>query len=658
MSDSDATIRSLVEIAHRIGADRRLVLHGGGNISAKVIEPDHLGRERTTLVIKASGADLRTIEDGGFARLYLDDLLTLRERDLMSDDEMTAFQMRTLVDPSSPRPSIETLLHAFRPARFVFHVHADAICTLTNTPKARDAVSEALGADLPLLAYVRPGFALAKQVAEISGDAVVLAHHGLVTWADDAKTGVQRMLDLVERAERYLKSSTRPHARPIPATPTAGNAEVEGVLLSLRRRLSRRHRKVLAFEPHGRDIADRSDVARIATAGPATADHLLRTRPWTAVVTDRAKIDAIVDAVEARYDAFVTRHTDRVPNGVALRDPTPSVVLVPGMGLVTSGSDARAARATAEVAMHTHGVAADVLDVFGEVQELTESELFDIEYWPLELAKLKPSIAADLAARVIVVTGAGSGIGRETALALARAGAHVCVGDRDPVGLDETAESLRALGADFVAVTGDLTDATVTDRIVHETVLGFGGIDGVVFNVGVAVTGRLAELSPQDWAKSLAINTTSHFLLVRRLLPVLETQALGGSLVFVASKNAFSPGEGFGAYSVAKAAEVQLARMVAIEAGRFGVRANVVSPDAVFEGSKLWDKDLRTERAAAHGVELDQLERFYAERSILGWPVRSSDVADAIAFCLSDRSSRMTGCVITVDSGVAAAFPR
>lgn len=658
MSDSDPIIRSLVEIAHRIGADRRLVLHGGGNISAKVRELDHLGRERTILVIKASGADMRTIDDGGFARLYLDDLLTLRERDAMSDEEMTTFQMRTLVNPSSPRPSIETLLHAFRPARFVFHVHADAICTLTNTLQARQAVSEALGADLPLIEYIRPGFTLAKHVAEVRGDTVVLAHHGLVTWADDAKTGVQRMLELVERAERFLKSSVRSHAPPGPATAAASDEKVESVLLSLRRRLSRRQRKVLAFEPHGREIADRSDVARIATAGPATADHLLRTRPWTAVVSDPANIDGIVDGVEARYDAFVSRHADRVPGGVALRDPTPSVVLVPGMGLVASGSDARAARATAEVAMHTHGVAADVLDVFGEIGELTEGDLFDIEYWPLELAKLKPSIAADLAARVIVVTGAGSGIGRETAMALARAGAHVCVGDRDPVGLDETAESLRALGADFVAVTGDLTDPIVTDRIVHETILGFGGVDGVVFNAGVAVPGRLAELSLDDWAKSLAVNTTSHFLLVRRVLPALERQALGGSLVFVASKNAFSPGEGFGAYSVAKAAEVQLARMVAIEAGRFGVRANVVSPDAVFEGSKLWDEQLRTERAAAHGVEPDQLERFYAKRSLLGRPVRPSDVADAIVFCLSDRSSRMTGCVITVDSGVAAAFPR
>ena len=331
---------------------------------------------------------------------------------------------------------------------------------------------------------------------------------------------------------------------------------------------------------------------------------------------------------------------------------------MPGLGLIAAGSDASAARATADVAMHTHSVAADVLDAFGDIAELGDRDLFDIEYWPLELAKVKPPLAADLAARVIVVTGAGSGIGRETALALARNGAHLGICDRDPIGLDETSELLRGLGADFVAVTGDLTDWTVTDRLIHQTILAFGGIDGVVSNAGVAVTGRLTEITPEAWQRSLAVNATSHFLLVRQVLPVLEKQALGGSLVFVASKNAFSPGEGFGAYSVAKAAEVQLARMVAIEAGGVSVRANVVSPDAVFEGSKLWDAELRNERAAAHGVALDQLEHFYRNRSLLRQPVRPSDVADAVLFCLSDRSSRMTGCVITVDSGVAAAFPR
>jgi rhamnulose-1-phosphate aldolase/alcohol dehydrogenase len=656
VTEGSAVLDTLLDVSHRIGADRRLVLHGGGNVSAKTTEADHLGRARPVLVIKASGADMRTIGPTGFARLYLDDLRTLRTRPTMSDEEMTAFLMRSLVDAAAPRPSIETLLHAFRDARFVYHVHADAICTLTNTPRARELVAEALGGEIPVVDYVRPGFSLARQVAELGGDAVVLAHHGLVTWGDDPRRCLERTIELAQRAEKFVAERKRDRGVGARALRAADAEWTERVMLALRRRLSRGQRRLLALEPHGRAIADRPDVDRVARAGPATADHLLRTRPYTAVVRTEEEIDPVIDRIELAYRDFVGRHKERMPPGADTRDPSPAVVLVPGLGLVGVGSDIRAARVTAEVAMHTHGVAADVVDAFGEIEELSERDIFDLEYWPLELAKLKPTSRGDVAGRVVIVTGAASGIGR--AIALAQGAAHVVVSDRDDVGLDETAEMILATGQDPVVVSGDITEPSVVDRLVRGAILSFGGVDGAVSNAGVAVTGRLTELSPEDWQRSLSINATSHFYLVRRLLPVLARQGLGGSLVFVASKNAFSPGDGFGAYSVAKAAEVQLARMVAIEAGAAGVRANVVSPDAVFEGSKLWDADLRRERAAAHGVPEAQLEHFYAQRSLLGRPVRPSDVAEAILFCLSDRSSRMTGCVITVDSGVAAAFPR
>jgi len=656
--DLSATVASLIETAHRVGADRRLVLHGGGNISAKTTELDHLGHTRPVLVIKASGADMRTIDAAGFSRLYLDDLLTLRPRSRMTDEDMTSFFMRSLVEPGSGRPSIETLLHAFRPSTFVYHVHADAICALTNTTDGAARVSDVLGADVPVVPYIRPGFDLAKQVSELKGDAAVLSHHGLVTWSDDARACMERTLELTHRAETFLRERKAERAVRGPAVPPLDRDHAERLLLTLRGRLSRNGYRILALEPHGRAISDRPDVERVARAGPATADHLLRTRPWTAVIRSADDVGGVIDGLEREYSDFVSRHSDRMPPGARPREAAPAVVLVPGLGLIAAAPEARLAWSTAEVAMHTHGVAADVLDAFGDIAPLTEREIFDIEYWPLELAKLKPVSATDLAGRVVIVTGAASGIGRDTAMALARLGAHLAMCDRDAVGLDEATEQIREAGHDPIAVTGDITDPDVVDRLVRETILTFGGVDGLVSNAGVAVAGRLVDLAIEDWERSLAVNATSHFLLVRRLLPVLERQRLGGSLVFVASKNAFSPGEGFGAYSVAKAAEVQLARMVAIEAGRTGVRANVVSPDAIFEGSKLWDEGLRRERAKAHGVAVEELERFYADRSLLGRAVRTSDVADAIVFCLSDRSSRMTGCVITVDAGVAAAFPR
>jgi NAD(P)-dependent dehydrogenase (short-subunit alcohol dehydrogenase family) len=414
---------------------------------------------------------------------------------------------------------------------------------------------------------------------------------------------------------------------------------------------------VLALDRAGRDVADRPDAAAILGAGPATADHLLRIRPFPILVRRTSDVAGAVDASEEQATAFWERHRDRAPSA-AMRDPAPVVSLVPGLGTVTAGRDAREARVVGEVAARSHAVAASVIDTFGAAVPLEPHDLFDLEYWPLELAKLTASGGRDLDGRVVIVTGAASGIGRDIAAALGAMGAHLALADRDAAGVAAAAEAVVSGGGTAVAIQADLTVPADVDALVRETVLRWGGIDGVVSNAGVAVTGRIDALAVDEWSRSLAVNATSHFLLARRVLPALRAQGLGGSLVFIASKNAFSPGEGFGAYSVAKAAEVQLARVVALEAGRDGVRANIVSPDAVFGGSHLWAEGLREERAAAHGVKPEELERFYADRSLLKLAVRGVDVADAVAFCLSDRSSRMTGCVLTVDAGVPAAFPR
>jgi NAD(P)-dependent dehydrogenase (short-subunit alcohol dehydrogenase family) len=341
-----------------------------------------------------------------------------------------------------------------------------------------------------------------------------------------------------------------------------------------------------------------------------------------------------------------------------LRDVRPAVALVPGLGTVAAGRDEREAAVIAEVAARTHAVAAAVLAAFGSASPLGDRDLFDLEYWPLELAKLTAGPGRDLEGRIVIVTGAASGIGRDIAVYLAAAGAHVALADVEERGLQDAARTIESSGGHALPFRTDVTRPQDVDALVGATIRRWGGVDGAVSNAGVAVTGRIEELGLEAWARSLDVNATSHFLLARRLLPALRAQGIGGSLVFVASKNAFSPGEGFGAYSVAKAAEVQLARMVALEGGRDGIRANVVSPDAVFGGSRLWAGGLREERAAAHGVAPEELEEFYAARSLLKVPVRGVDVAEAVAFCLSDRSSRTTGCVLTVDAGVPAAFPR
>ena len=402
----------------------------------------------------------------------------------------------------------------------------------------------------------------------------------------------------------------------------------------MRGRLSRDGRVVLHQDRDQRDLADRDDVAAVATAARSTPDHLLRIGHETLVVDPQAP-----------------------PDTLESRATLPRVALVPGLGCVAAGANARSARVNAEIATHSHRVTAEVLDVFGEVDWLTAAEIEDFEQWPLELYKL--SLAPpprELESRIVVVTGAASGIGREIALSLSAAGAHLALSDLDGGGLEDTRAHIPA--GEAVAVSGDMTQEQDVDRLVRLAVETFGGIDAVVSNVGAAVTGRLASLSSEEWERSLAVNATAHFLLTRRVWPVLEAQGLGGSLVYVASKNAFAPGAGFGAYSAAKAAEVQLAKIAALEGGAIGVRSNVVNPDAVFEGSRLWSDEMRRERAAEHGVDPSELEQFYADRNLLKRRVTVKDVANAVAFLVSDRSAGTTGTVLPVDGGVAAAFPR
>jgi rhamnulose-1-phosphate aldolase/alcohol dehydrogenase len=644
----DSELERLVARSRLIGADRSLVLHGGGNTSSKTIEVDHLGRERRVLRIKGSGSDLASCEPRHFPGLWLDDLEPLRERDAMSDEEMVEHLARCLVEPDAPRPSIETLLHAFLPAAHVDHVHADAICALANAPDPKAAVRDALGEDVAVVPYVRPGFELSKRVAELAdARAVVLAHHGLVTWGDTHEESYGLTLELVDLAERFLGPRT-----PAPEEPEPEGAPVESFLARLRGRLSREQRQVLATSRAQRPFAERADAERLAGLR-STPDHMLRIGVRSCVIGLEDDLGARIDAFEREYRAFYERNAEG--SELPMHGAAPRVVLVPGFGCVAAAPDARAARTRIEIAAHSHAAAAATLDAFGNASWLDERELFQFEYWPLELYKLTLAPPPpELAGHVAIVTGAASGIGREVALDLARRGAHLVLADLDADGLAETCAGID--GA--VPVVGDVGQSAVVDDLVHRTIASFGGVDAVVFNAGVASTGTLDSLPEEEWRRSLDVNLTAHFLLTRRVWRVLAEQGIGGSLVYVASKNAFVPGAGFGPYSVAKAGLVQLAKVAAIEGGATGIRANVVNPDAVFGGSRLWSDDVRRERAEAHGVPLDELEAFYASRSLLGREVTAADVAEAVAFLVSDRSRATTGCTITVDAGVPAAFPR
>jgi rhamnulose-1-phosphate aldolase/alcohol dehydrogenase len=665
----------LVAWSRRLGADPSLVLRGGGNTSVKVSEPDVLGRQQAILRVKGSGSDLASAKPGDFSGVRLDDVLPLFDRDDMSDEEMVDHLARTLTDPRAPRPSIETLLHAFIPAASVFHSHADAILSLVNTPDPNAVLNDALGPEVLRIPYRRPGFLLSREVGEAvrgrqDAPGLVLLNHGLVTWGATPEEAYARHLALVERARAYV-SAREPsavfaaeHRFTLPSRARHGTAaELAPVI---RGALSGEKRVILRYDdsPEVLAFAGSPRARQASAAGAATPDHILTTKvnPLWVEVEDPCDVDAIVRAFAAgveRYRADDEAYAARWRTDEPALDPSPRIVLVPGIGMFTAGKDAKSAGLARDVYLHTVGIIAGA-ETLGGYRSLAEAEQFRAEYWPLELYKLTLAPPErELARRVALVTGAASGLGRAIAARLAAAGAHVVVTDRDDAGARAVADEIagREGAGTAVACPLDVTRDGDVDAAFERAALAFGGVDVVVSNAGIAHCAPIEELEMEDWERSLAVNATGHFLVTRAALRHFRRQGTGGAMVFVATKNVTAPGKDFAAYSASKAAEAQLARVAAIEGGPLGVRVNMVNPDAVFAGSSLWD-GIREERAKAYGVPPERLEEVYRGRTLLGVEVRADDVAEAVLFLASDRSSRTTGTMIPVDGGVREAFVR
>ena len=650
-------LQELVARSQAIGADQSLVVFGGGNTSSKGDLTDHLGRTRGVLWVKGSGADMQYAVARDYPALYLEELLALRQFEELDDETMTDYVTRALVDPTSRRPSIETLLHAFLPAKHIDHVHSDAICALTNHPDGPRAVREALGEGYAYVDWMRPGFTLSQIVGELgNSEGVILANHGLVVWDESSDICLAKTHAAVALADKYLDSlATRPKSNFNHADMPIG--EYTKLLLALRGTLGKK--QVLRTDSRLKDVASRSDAADVVAAGVSSADHMLRIRPKSALIEISEPASAI-EKYRTEYAAYFERNQSHLPDGYVSHGNDPKVLLVPGVGAITTGATRSEGSMLADIAFHTHSVAARVIDAFGSASSIPESEIFRFDYWPMELYKLQSRPApAKFAGNIFIVTGAGSGIGRGIALELGRLGASVALADIDQKGLDEVvAEFAANKSPEPLTLLGDQSDEVTVKRTVQETIAHFGGLDGVVINAGIGVSDSLEDLTAEKWRRGLEINLTSAFLMTKEALAALRTQGMGGSIVYIASKNAFAPGAGFGGYSVTKAGMLQLMRITALEAGSAGIRANAINPDAVFDHSKLWEGGIREQRAAAHGVAPENLEDFYASRNLLKARVRSIDVAQTVSFLLSDESSRTTGTVIAVDGGVAAAFPR
>jgi rhamnulose-1-phosphate aldolase/alcohol dehydrogenase len=689
-------VDQLVEVSRWVGAETSLAVWGGGNTSVKLAEPDVLGRPVRVLRVKGSGSDLRSVTRRDFPGVRLPEVLALLEREDMGDQEMVDHLARCLQEPGSPRPSIETLLHGFLDAEAVIHTHADAIVALTNTERGRDVAGELFGKQAIWVPYRRPGFRLSKEVwaavrARPEARAIVLEKHGLSTWGPTLKDAYLATIDLVTRAEDRLRDAARDRrvfgapAVPVPDAETRRRVARE-VGPALRGMLGRDRRVVLRFDdaPDVLELASAPEAPRLTQVGPSTPDHTIYSKrlPCFVPVADPASPAAVIQAMRGAVDRFVRdytayfeahRHGELMRPGAGgagapaaaqpaprLADPYPRIVLLPGLGMFTSGRDARTAGIVADIYHHTAWVlrAASAL---GPYASLSAQDAFDVEFWPLELYKLQMAPPEkELARRVALVTGGASGIGRAVARRLAREGAHVVVTDLDEAGARRVAEEIapEAGPARPLGLGMDVTSETSVDAAVGATVDAYGGLDVVVSNAGIAHAAAIDRMALADWERSFAVNATGHFLVTRAAFRVLKAQGLGGSLVFVATKNVMSPGKDFAAYSASKAAEAQLAKVAALEGGPHGIRANLVSPDAVFRDSGLWTPEVRAERARAQGIPVEGIEEFYRKRNLLGVSVLPEDVAEAVLFLASDRAAKTTGCTLTVDGGVRDAFPR
>jgi rhamnulose-1-phosphate aldolase/alcohol dehydrogenase len=657
----DDPLEQVLLASHLLGSDRSVANYGGGNTSAKGTATDHVGREIDVMWVKGSGSDLATMEREDFTPLRLDEMLAVFDRSEMSDEEMVAHLARCQVDPAAPRSSIETLLHAFIPAPHVHHTHPDAINMLACTRNGEQLVAECFGEEAAWIPYIRPGFTLAKQVGSAVREnpdlkLVVLAKHGLVVWGDSAEQAYRRTIEVIGRAAEFVDGAPRLDG-------PAGKPEVlRPVLPALRGAVSSERAKVLVVDtsPRVLEFVSSRAAPELVTVGAACPDHLVHTKRlplW--IPFDPASEDAetLVARIRERageyrddYRSYAERH------GAAPSDPDALVVLIQNVGLVGVASTVKGAKLSRDLYHRAIEVMAGA-HAHGGFVSLDEAESFAVEYWPLELYKL--SLApppGELQGQVALVTGAAGGIGRAIVDALASAGACVVGFDLDGEGAED---AVSALGDRGVGVGGDVTSEAAVRAAYDEAVRAFGGVDIVVSNAGIASSAPIEETTLADWERNHAILGTGYFLVAREAFRVAREQGTGGSIVFIASKNAVVAGKNAAAYSSAKALELHLARCLAEEGGALGLRVNTVNPDAVLQGSRIWDSSWREERAAAYGIEPDELDEHYRRRTTLGVNILPSDIAEAVLhFASPARSGKSTGNILNVDGGVPAAYSR
>ncbi len=674
----------LVYRSNLLGSDKRVTNYGGGNTSSKIVEKDPLtGQDVEVLWVKGSGGDLGSIRLDGFATLYMDRLKSLKSlyRGPEYEDEMVGYLPHCTFNLNPRAASIDTPLHAYVPHPYVDHMHPDAIIAIAAAKDSRALTQKIFGGDIGWLPWKRPGFELGLWLEKFCRDnpdakGVVLESHGLFTWGDTPKACYTNTIDTINRAIEWFEQETK-------GRPAFGGAVVQALAPAERRAVAARLmpvirglisqngvRKVGHFDDSDTvlEFVNSRDLRPLAALGTSCPDHFLRTKIRPLVIDfDPARPDveavastlpAVLDDYRAGYQAYYERC--KRPDSPAMRDPNAVVYLLPGVGMLTFAADKATARISAEFYVNAINVMRGSSAVSTYVG-LPEQEAFDIEYWLLEEAKLqrmpKPK---SLAGQIAFITGGAGGIGKATAIRLLREGACVVLADIDEPALAKANDELgKAFGKDFVRpVQLDVTDEAAVAAAYATAAVEYGGVDILVSNAGISSSAPIEDTELSMWNRNMDILAKGYFLVSREAFRTFKRQNIGGNVVFIASKNGLAASPNAAAYCTAKAAEIHLARCLALEGAEHQIRVNTVNPDAVLRGSKIWTGEWREQRAAAYAMKPDELEEHYRKRSMLKRSVFPEDVAEAVYFLASDMSAKSTGNIINVDAGNAQSFTR
>ncbi len=637
--DGDLALR--VYSSRLLGGDPALVLHGGGNTSVKITERDFFGDPLDLLYVKGSGWDLGTIEQAGFAPVRMDHLLRLAKFTTLSDLQMANELRRATIDPAAPSPSVETILHAFLPFRFVDHTHADALIALMNTPDGLAHVERVYGQRLVIVPYIMPGFALAKLCAECytaqagpHTQGMVLMNHGLFTWGNTARAAYEQHLALVTEAEAYLaaRGAWSISVLELPAPPDELRVEIA----ALRQQIADSAGFPMLLRAHTdaqcRAFALHPQVADIARQGPATPDHIIRTKRLPMVGRD-------VQAYVAEYQEYFKSHSGN--QKLTMVDPAPRVVIDPQIGILTSGRSLKDVLIAEDIYRHTIDIILRA-EANGGFRALPAQDLFDVEYWDLEQAKLKKGGSPPpFAGQVALVTGAASGIGKACVEAFLRRGAAVIALDINP------AVNTVFKQQEVLPVVADVCDPEAIESALEAGVRAFGGLDMLVLNAGMFGASRpIAALADAEWGRIMRVNLDANLSLLRTAHPLLKLAPRGGRVVVIGSKNVPAPGPGAAAYSASKAALTQLARVAALEWGVDGIRVNTLHPNAVFD-TGIWTDEVLQARAASYGLSVEQ----YKTNNLLHVEITSRDIGELAAELCGPLFAKTTGAQIPVDGG-------